>query len=145
MKKNSSKNKFEIFNKTKTNSLIDGLVFAKIKEAVLGDGYDLSLVVIGKNEMKKLNKSYRGADKVTDILSFPLSDKLPHQKLWSGGKEGEIFICPEVAFKEAPRFGRSYENFMKYLFIHGLAHLKGLKHSDKMETEEKKIRDKFGV
>lgn len=133
MEKGVKKN-FEISNKTKTNSLIEELVFTKIKETVLGNDYDLSLVIVGKNEMKKLNKSYGNKDQATDILSFPLSDK-----------EGEIFICPEIAIKEAPRFGRSRENFIKYLFIHSLAHLKGFRHSGKMESEEKKIRDKFGV
>ncbi len=128
------RNKFEMFNEKKTNPSINGLVFAKMKEAVLGKDYDLSLAFIGRNKIRKLNKLYRGADKATDILSFPLSDK-----------EGEIFICEEIALKEGFHFGRKYENFIKYLFIHGLIHLKGLKHSSKMESEEKKFRDKFGV
>lgn len=134
MKIAGAKKGFEICNETKTNPSINGLVFAKMKEAVLGKDYDLSLVFIGKNKMKKLNKSYGGADKATDILSFPLSEK-----------EGEIFLCEEVAAKKAPHFGRSFENFMMFLFIHGLAHLKGLAHGGKMEIEEKKFRNKFGV
>lgn len=134
MTKAVKKKNFEIFNKTKTNSSIDELVFANMESAVLGNEYELSLVVVGKDEIRKLNKSYRNMDEVTDILSFPISDK-----------EGEIFLCPEIALKEAPRFGRNYDNFIKYLFIHGLAHLKGFKHSSGMESEEKKIRNKFGV
>ncbi|MBU6431367.1 MAG: rRNA maturation RNase YbeY [Patescibacteria group bacterium] len=134
MKEGGLKNKFEISDETKINSSADGLIFAKMKEAVLGKDYDLSLVFIGKNKIKKLNKSYGGADKATDILSFPLSEK-----------EGEIFICDEMAVEEAPRFGRSRDNFIKFLFIHGLAHLKGFEHSGKMENEEKKFRNKFGV
>ena len=133
MTKGVNKN-FEIFNKTKTNSPIDELVFANMKKTVLGNNYELSLVIVKKGEIRKLNKSYRNLDKATDILSFPLSEK-----------EGEIFLCPEIALKEAPHFGRNYENFLEYLFIHGLAHLKGFKHSSKMEFEEEKIRNKFGV
>lgn len=133
MKKNSAQT-FEIIHKTKINSPIDELIFSKMKEAVLGNDYELSLVIIRKDEMKKINKSYRGIDEPTDILSFPLTDN-----------EGEIFICPEMARKEAPNFDRDYDNFIKYLFIHGLTHLKGFDHSAKMETEEKKILDKFGV
>lgn len=133
MKKNGSQT-FEIIFKTKINSLIDELIFSKMKEAVLGDDYELSLVIIGKNEIRKLNKSYRGIDEPTDILSFSLTDK-----------EGEIFICPEMARREAPDFDRDYDNFIKYLFIHGLTHLKGFDHSAKMESEEKIIRDNFGI
>lgn len=134
MKKAAKKNNFKIFNKTKTNPSIDGLVFANIKEAILENEYELNLIIAEKEEMMKLNKDYRKLDEATDILSFPISEK-----------EGEIFLCPEMALKEASRFGRDYENFMKFLFIHGLTHLKGFEHSSKMESEEKKIRNKFGV
>ena len=125
---------FEIFIKTKTNPSIDGLVFANIKKTVLENKYKLNLIIVEKEEIKKLNKSYRGMNEATDILSFPISEE-----------EGEIFLCPEIALKKAPLFGRNYDNFIKYLFIHGLIHLKGFEHSSKMESEEKKIRDKFGV
>lgn len=134
MQKGVKKNNFKIFDKTKTNPSIDGLVFADMKEAVLGNEYELNLIVTLKDEMFKLNKDYRKLDETTDILSFPISEK-----------EGEIFLCPEIALKEAPKFGRNYENFMKFLFIHGLTHLKGFEHSSKMESEEKKIRNKFEV
>ena len=134
MAKSVNKKNFEILNKTKTNSSIDELVFVNMKSAVLGNDYKLSLVIIGKNEIRRLNKSYRNVDEATDILSFAMS-----------GKEGEIFLCPEIALKEAPRFGRNYDNFMKFLFIHGLTHLKGFEHSSKMESEEKKTRKKFRV
>ncbi|MEK7070424.1 MAG: rRNA maturation RNase YbeY [Patescibacteria group bacterium] len=134
MTKGVKKNNFEILNKTKTNPSIDGLVFANMKEDVLGKDYELSLVIVGKDEIRKLNKSYRKINEATDILSFPLSKN-----------EGEIFLCPEIALKEAPRFGRSYENFLNYLFIHGLTHLKGFEHSSRMDVKEERIRKKFGV
>lgn len=125
---------FEIFNKTKTNLNIDRLVFTNMKSSVLKNKYNLNLIIIGKKEIKELNKTYRNTDKATDILSFPITDK-----------DGEIFLCPEIITKEASRFGRNYENFTKFLFIHGLMHLKGFKHSSKMEDEEIKIRKKFNV
>ena len=135
MKKNGKSKTFEIIRKLKTNSSsIDEFVFSSMKKVALGDDYELSLVIIGKNEIKELNKSYAGINKPTDILSFPLSDN-----------EGEIFICLEIAHKEAPNFDRNHSNFVKFLFIHGLIHLKGFKHSDKMESEEEKIRRMFNV
>ena len=136
MFKNEGKSKtFEIIIRPKINSsAIDELIFSKIKKTVLGNNYELCLVIIGKDEIKKINKSYRNIGEPTDILSFPLTEK-----------EGEILICPEIARKEAPNFGRSYDNFIKFLFIHGLIHLKGFEHGDKMESEEKKVRDIFGI
>src|SRR3989344_3690203 len=104
MTKGVNKN-FEIFNKTKANSSIDELAFANIKSAALGNEYELNLIIVGKDEIRKLNKSYRNMDEATDILSFPISEK-----------EGEIFLCPEIALKKAPSFGRNYDNFMEFLF-----------------------------
>ena len=101
---------------------------------VLGANYDLSLVIVGDTRMKKLNMQYRGKTTTTDILSFPL-DK----------KNGEIFISPRATLREAKKFDRKYNNFVAFLFIHGLYHLKGMDHSSTMESSERKIRAEFGV
>src|SRR5436190_735362 len=84
--------------------------------------------------LRKLNRSYRRKDCVTDILSFAL-DK----------KRGEIFINSKEAEKESKKFGREFENFLSFLFIHGLVHLKGFEHGSRMETQETKFRKKFGI
>lgn len=105
-----------------------------IKEAVLGKKYDLSLVFVTPKQIQRLNKTYRQINKPTDILSFPLS-------LTSG----EILICKSEAKKEMVKFGRSYENFIIFLFIHGLVHLKGHDHGPEMEKVEEKFRKKFKV
>ena len=123
---------FTITNKTK--STLPRVPFANMKNTVLGKDYSLSLVFIGETASAKLNNSYRQKNKPTNVLSFPL-DK----------KTGEIFICIPVAQKEAPEFGRTLPNFIAFLFIHGLMHLKGLDHGNKMELAEIKIRDKFNI
>jgi len=110
------------------------LPFIEIKEAVLGKEYDLSLVFIGDALSKTLNKKHRGKDKSTNILSFPLSKE-----------EGEIFINLKEASRSAKDFDRDDKNFIIFLFIHGLLHLKGFVHSSKMESEEKKIEQKFNL
>ncbi len=97
--------------------------FAKIKDAILGKDYCLSLVFIGQKKSKELNSKYRGKNRPTNVLSFPL-DK----------KTGEIFITPKLAGKE-----------VGFLFIHGLLHLKGMRHSSTMERLETKLRKQFGV
>lgn len=110
------------------------LPFLKIKEFVLGKEYDLSLVFIGSKKSKTLNKKYRGKDKPANILSFPI-DKT----------EGEIFIDLHEAKKTSKNFNRKYENFVAFLFIHGLFHLKGYSHGSKMEHEELKTRKRFKI
>jgi probable rRNA maturation factor len=110
------------------------LPFLKIKEAVLGKKYDLSLIFIGSTRSKTLNKKYRGKDKSANILSFPLAEN-----------EGEIFIDLQEAARTSKNFDRKYENFVGFLLIHGLLHLKGFAHGSKMESEETKIRKKFNL
>lgn len=129
-----SKDNFTVTNMTKGNPPIDGLPFVLIKEAVLGKNYNLSLVFVSRQEIRKLNRVYRNKDKATDILSFPISDSV-----------GEIFINLEEARKESKKFGRNLENFLAFLFIHGLAHLEGLTHGSRMEAQETKFRKQFGI
>ncbi len=108
--------------------------FDQIKKAVLGPKYELSFVFISAAKIKELNKTYRNISKPTDILSFPLSKT-----------SGEIFICKSEAKKEMLKFNRPYENFILFLFIHGLVHLKGYDHGPKMERVEKKFQNMFKV
>ena len=123
---------FSILNKSKGR--LPSLPFELMKKTVLGEKYELSLVFTTASEMLKLNQAYRNLDESTDILSFPLSKT-----------SGEIFICPSETKKMMSEFGRSYENFLAFLFIHGLVHLKGYDHGDKMEKVEVKYRKAFGI
>lgn len=123
---------FYITNKTR--GALPSVPFAKIKDHVLGKKYNLSLVFIGERKSKKLNFAYRGRNKPTNILSYTL-DK----------NNGEIFITPKVLKREMKKFERKYDNFIAFLFIHGLLHLKGMEHGSTMEKAEEKVRRKFGV
>lgn len=116
------------------NPEISGFLLSQIKESILGKKYNLSLVFTTSSKMKKLNKTFRGKDNSTDILSFPISKT-----------EGEIFISLNESAKEAKKFGREKINFIYFLFIHGSTHLKGFSHGSKMEMLELKQRIKFGV
>ena len=108
--------------------------FDKIKKAVLGSKYDLSLVFVTPKKIQALNKIYRQINKPTDILSFPLSQT-----------NGEMFICLSETKKMAKEFKRPYKNFLAFLFIHGCVHLKGFDHGPKMEKVEEKFRAKFKI
>lgn len=129
-RKSDSNLHFEITNKTKGKVL--PLPFVQIKNTVLGETYELSLVFVGDATSRTLNRIYRNKDKPTNVLSFPLSKK-----------EGEIFINLKKAKQEAPDFEMPYKRFVAYLYIHGLLHLKGLDHGKKMESLETRFLKKF--
>jgi rRNA maturation RNase YbeY len=108
--------------------------FEAMKDAVLGKSYDLSVVIVSSNISRTLNSEHRGKDAPTDILSFPLEKKA-----------GEIYLDLALCKKKAKEFDRSFDNYLEFVFIHGLVHLKGFDHGSTMERIEKRFRRHFKV
>lgn len=108
--------------------------FLALKDAALGVDYDLSLVFIGPKRSRELNRLHRGKDKSANILSFPLTET-----------SGEIFIDLKTARDQAPDFDQEFENFIAFLFVHGLFHLKGFDHGAIMERKERALCKKFNI
>ena len=117
-----------------TQGTIPRVPFSVIKDKVLGKRYELSLTFIGDTRMRTLNHAYRNKDTTTDILSFPLSKE-----------SGEIFISQKEATRQSKKFDMSPRDHLTFLFIHGLLHLKGLKHGRTMEKLEDRWCKQFGV
>ncbi len=105
-----------------------------MKETVLGAKYDLSLVLLTPSEARKITKKTKNKDKASNVLAFPLTKT-----------SGEIFLCPATAKKEAPLFGMPEKDFLGYLFIHGLLHIKGHAHGATMERAEQKLLVRFNL
>lgn len=106
--------------------------FEKIRRAILGTSYQLSLVLIGDALAKKLNREHKNKNTPTNVLSFPLSDT-----------EGEIFINVRRAQRDAKKFGHTPTQHIAFLFIHGCLHLKGHVHGERMEKKEEALLKKF--
>jgi probable rRNA maturation factor len=119
--------------KQQSKGKLPSLPFQILKDTVLGKGYELSIVSATKSTSRALNKRFRGKDRPTNILSFPLTPK-----------SGELVIHLPTAKKDAPAFGLPIKKFLGYLIIHGMLHLKGMQHSSKMESKEKSISARFG-
>lgn len=113
---------------------IFGVLLRSMKDAVLGSSYELSVAFVDVRAMQKLNRKYRNKSSSTDILSFPLSPR-----------SGEIVFSMKDVEKQAPLWKRRPMNFLAFLFIHGLLHLKGYEHGSRMEREEIKFRKKFEI
>ncbi len=115
-----------------TKGKLPRLPFVSIKEAVLGTKYELGVRFFSVAKQRELNRIYRDKDTTTNILSFPLSKT-----------SGDITFDLARVKKDATLFNMTYPKFLKYLFIHGLLHLKGFEHSSTMEREEKKYLKMF--
>lgn len=114
--------------KNQTRRQLPRISFENISEKVLGKKYELSLVFIGKDTSRRLNRIYRGKDHPTNVLSFSLNKD-----------SGEIFIDLARTQKDCKKFEKNFKEFLTYLFIHGLLHLKGMDHGDTMEKAETRL------
>ena len=110
------------------------LSLATIVTAILGPDYDLTVVFIGSQRARTLNQTHRGKSYVPNVLSFPLSET-----------HGEIYLCPEVAKKEAANFSLSPKGYLTYLVIHGALHLAGYDHGTDMDTAEQQYLQRYNI
>jgi rRNA maturation RNase YbeY len=106
-------------------------MYNKLKKDILGKKYSLSIAFISEKKSRAINKKYRKKDKPTNVLAFPLSKTA-----------GEILLCKPVIRKEAKNFDKTFEEFLFYLVIHGMLHLKGMRHGSIMERAENKYDQK---
>ena len=95
---------------------------------------EISIVCVGTQRMRSVNKKYLGHDYVTDVITFDLEGS------------GEILICPQVASRNAKIYGTSLQREILLYVVHGLLHLAGYDdHSPKdirrMRAKEKQLLD----
>jgi len=104
----------------------------------------LSLIFVNSQNIRRLNNYWRGKNKATTVLSFPV-DEILFTEL--GEKEkilGDIFLCPEEIKKQVKEFNISLSSFYQKLVVHSILHLYGYTHDEKkdgmkMERLENKI------
>ncbi|TXI34576.1 MAG: rRNA maturation RNase YbeY [Candidatus Moraniibacteriota bacterium] len=94
----------------------------------------LSAVLVSPERIQELNRTYRGKDKVTDILSF--GDYTDIESLRRDGAKdiflGELFFCYDFISQSATEDEVSVTHEMIYVFSHGILHLLGYDHCDEM-------------
>ena len=110
---------------------------------------ELSISLVGKRKIQDLNDKHRDKNKPTDVLSFPLNQKLDEKSAIGGIISlGDIFICFPIAQKYAKEEGMGLASKLAFLTIHGFLHLLGYDHGNtkdqkKMFVLQKKILAKL--
>ncbi len=116
-----------------TRKKIDGKFLAEIAKKVLKEeknNSDISIVLVGSQKIKDLNKKYRKKNRATDVLSFTYM------------KSGEIVLCAQIIKQNAKRFGETFKKELTLVLIHGVLHILGYDHevsgkdAKKMERKE---------
>ena len=128
---------------------VDPSVFEKIEEYILITlqqenvlvPCEISFSLVVPEEIQELNADYRGIDKETDVLSFPMLEFPEDEDMitYETGIPvmlGDIVISTARAKEQAQEYGHSLEREICYLTVHSVLHLLGYDH---MEEDEKRV------
>ena len=121
-----------------------------LKVENFNENAEVSLSIVNKDTIHKLNKDYRNVDRETDVLSFPMDEEAFDNEGNPIFLLGDIVICLDVARNQAAEFGHSLEREMMYLICHSTLHLLGYDHIEeddkvKMRAKEKEVMKNLGV
>jgi len=83
--------------------------------------------------VQSLNAQFRGKDKPTNVLSFPVPE-MPGQDL--SGQLGDVVLAEETVAREADEQGIPAVHHLQHLVVHGLLHLLGFDHETEADAEE---------
>ncbi len=94
---------------------------------------DVSIHTVGEKKIRTLNRTFRGIDKATDVLSFPIDEPV---HITEESDAGDIFLCPQYIQKQARRFDVPFLEEVARMLVHGILHLRGYDHVTKKQAKK---------
>ena len=113
---------------SRKKGMLPRVPFLDLKEKILSRQYELSIVFIDPETARAVNIERRGKDYVPNTLSFELTKH-----------SGEILLCLPAIYQEHKAFGMPKQDYLLYIVIHSMLHLKGMQHGSTMERKEKEL------
>ncbi|QBP17982.1 rRNA maturation RNase YbeY [Acetilactobacillus jinshanensis] len=157
----------EIYKRTKENvpqkdiDLIRGLLQHAGKVLKLKDNTEMSVTIMDNAQMQRMNKKYRGVNRATDVISFPINESnssgkdfplklTPEMKAELPKNLGDIFISIDKVAEQAEFLQHSKARELGYLVVHGFLHLNGYDHIKPEDQKvmfplQRKILDSYGL
>ena len=110
------------------------VVAAVLEEEGFEAPAEVSVTLVSPEEIRELNRQWRGVDRSTDVLSFPLEE----EETFVGGYTplGDVIVCPAVIDCQAKDFGTTYRQEFCLMVIHSVLHLLGWDHMEENEKKE---------
>lgn len=105
---------------------------------------EISVRLTGDEQVRALNGEWRGNDKPTNVLSFPLASGADLKQANVAGPEillGDIVLARGVCTSEAAEKGVAVEQHAAHLLVHGTLHLLGYDHHDEDEATDMEARE----
>ncbi|WP_423605019.1 rRNA maturation RNase YbeY [Sphingomonas sp. MS122] len=116
---------------------------------------EIAVRLTSDDEVHQLNRQYRGKDKPTNVLSFPMIEPDLIEALTQNSDDGEVILgdivlAYGVCAHEAAEKGISVEDHATHLIVHGVLHLLGYDHqgdseAEAMESMERAALDTLGI
>ena len=102
------------------------------KACLCDDRVVTSVQIVSKDEMRELNNTWRGKDRPTNVLSFPMQspDEVDLKML------GDLALCADVINTEAIEQHKPAQAHWAHMVVHGMLHLQGYDHIDEHQAEE---------
>lgn len=122
-------------------NLIEKSIAAVLKVENLDQNVEVSVSFVGDDEIRDLNRDYRGVDKSTDVLSFPMDDEF----IIDNRILGDVIINTRRVMEQAEELGHSNERELSYLTVHSILHLLGYDHMEDEDKKEMREREKLAM
>lgn len=114
---------------------------------------EIDVTFVDGEEIRRLNKQYRGKDAETDVLSFPLGENGVYDKNPETGASmlGDVVISMPRAVEQSKQYGHSLQREVAYLTTHSVLHLLGYDHVEggieavRMREKEELIMNLIGL
>ena len=122
-------------------NLIEKSISAVLKVENLDENVEVSVSFVDDDEIRDLNREYRGVDKSTDVLSFPMDDEF----IIDNRILGDVIINTRRVMEQAEELGHSNERELSYLTVHSILHLLGYDHMEDEDKKEMREREKLAM
>ncbi len=101
---------------------------------------ELGILFVGDQRMRGLNRRYRGKDRTTDVLAFAMREACTHlhTSRLTPDMLGDVVISVPTAWRQAIEAGRSLDEELAWLLVHGILHLCGYDH-ERSEKEASRM------
>ena len=104
----------------------------------------ISVMLTDAEGIHRVNREFRGVDRETDVLSFPLNELTPGafdpeacEQDWETGAVmlGDMMISIPACERQGEEFGHGFDREIQYLTVHSVLHLLGYDHVDEGEQK----------
>ena len=119
------------------------------------DGSEVSVTIVSNESIQEINKTYRGKDQATDVISFAMEEMGEGEMEIAETSDlprilGDIVISIDKAREQAEEYGHSLKRELGFLAVHGFLHLLGYDHmtaddEKRMFTRQENILDSYGL